>query len=881
MEKTNLFAQAYNHKFLTKIIYDLSLNIFTEKFASVAKNHISEEDIRKAVWLASVLSESTEELHQRKAQLFSSLLFLQFQDRKDIAQICYILFSRLGNLTATKFLENLYENEASNPVNLISKYEFNDILTFELLEQRERHIINTSNNSFLVTRFQKKLWNALHNQKYVAISAPTSSGKSFVLKQYLIDHLHSSTSFRALYIVPSRALINQVSEEFHLEINPDTTIKTSFVEDAEIKDKELYILTPERCIKLLSSTLKFDFIFTDEIQGVEDTSGRGLIFEYVFNQLPYAFPLANIVTAGPNINAPEKTFLEIFEHPAQAISTSVSPVFQLKVIMRPTDGYKFDIEIKAENKRSQKFTENFGFTAGAFATEGTAVAHIVKKLASSDINIIFTKTGSLAQNWALKYSAIVDEQEEIEPEVKELITFLKEDIHSKYYLVQCLQKKVAYHHGSLPDLVRKEIEELFANEKLKSVFCTSTLLEGVNLPANNLFTLQPMKDKDPLTKFEFGNLIGRAGRLNSSLYGTIYYIERITDQVKSEEYFDSEYNKEIQTFSTNAIDYLDIDSLRLSVNEMDSISEEKSSKAKQINIFLKHKFIQSAEKALKYLTKKNLDEAEIARTLLILKNTVESLTVPKKVLVNNPSIDPLLQDKLYKAVISGDIREWVINKNHNFSEYLAFGEADNTPHHLKPFYLQFVSLVEKLDSIFQIVEECKDKYHRWVSPKSMCLQAKRWLYGDPIGKIISSDIAYLESKSRIDSDKIEDINKVINETIKYNSTVTTHLLPKYIKILIDVLETVLTDAQKEEYKLTLSLATMLELGTQEPSVIKLISAGISRNVALQIYEKYKDNVPKSARDVTDILDWLNAQQDIKGLKPIYNRYLRRLKFLAP
>ena len=115
-------------------------------------------------------------------------------------------------------------------------------------------------------------------------------------------------------------------------------------------------------------------------------------------------------------------------------------------------------------------------------------------------------------------------------EVKELIDFLKEDIHRKYYLIDCLKKKIAYHHGSLPDIVRKEIEELYINEKLSTIFCTSTLLEGVNLPANNLFTFEPKKKDTPLTNFEFGNLIGRAGRLNSSLYGTVYYIEENNDK---------------------------------------------------------------------------------------------------------------------------------------------------------------------------------------------------------------------------------------------------------------------------------------------------------------------------------------------------------------
>ena len=63
-------------------------------------------------------------------------------------------------------------------------------------------------------------------------------------------------------------------------------------------------------------------------------------------------------------------------------------------------------------------------------------------------------------------------------------------------------------------------------------------------------------------------------------------------------------------------------------------------------------------------------------------------------------------------------------------------------------------------------------------------------------------------------------------------------------MLTDILEEILTEDQKEEYRLTLSLPTMLELGTQEPIVIQLISSGITRSVAIQIFEVYKKNTSK-------------------------------------
>lgn len=41
--------------------------------------------------------------------------------------------------------------------------------------------------------------------------------------------------------------------------------------------------------------------------------------------------------------------------------------------------------------------------------------------------------------------------------------------------------------GYLPSTIRARIESLYKDGKIHTLFCTSTLLEGVNLPADNLF----------------------------------------------------------------------------------------------------------------------------------------------------------------------------------------------------------------------------------------------------------------------------------------------------------------------------------------------------------------------------------------------------------
>lgn len=81
---------------------------------------------------------------------------------------------------------------------------------------------------------------------------------------------------------------------------------------------------------------------------------------------------------------------------------------------------------------------------------------------------------------------------------------------------------MAFHHGGLLDIARLEVEDLFTDGAIKNLVCTSTLLQGVNLPADRMIVISPKIGDYELSHFDFLNLIGRAGRINTSLYGEIF-----------------------------------------------------------------------------------------------------------------------------------------------------------------------------------------------------------------------------------------------------------------------------------------------------------------------------------------------------------------------
>ncbi|WPD24634.1 MAG: helicase-related protein [Candidatus Electrothrix scaldis] len=117
--------------------------------------------------------------------------------------------------------------------------------------------------------------------------------------------------------------------------------------------------------------------------------------------------------------------------------------------------------------------------------------------------------------------------EETLPEsVNELIKLVKKTIHKNYRLAKVLQKRIAFHYGNMPLLIREEVEKLFKTGEIKYLICTSTLLEGVNLPAKSIFIRKPNRgNHKPMNQNDFWNLAGRAGRWGKEFSGNIICIE--------------------------------------------------------------------------------------------------------------------------------------------------------------------------------------------------------------------------------------------------------------------------------------------------------------------------------------------------------------------
>ena len=122
------------------------------------------------------------------------------------------------------------------------------------------------------------------------------------------------------------------------------------------------------------------------------------------------------------------------------------------------------------------------------------------------------------------------------PELMELSKDIKSEVHGDYYLADLVSKGIAYNIGYLPASIRQRIEDLFKEGKITALFCTSTLVEGVNLPADNLFITDYRNGQKDMRPIDFRNLAGRVGRLEFNLYGNVFLVatsEKATDKFET------------------------------------------------------------------------------------------------------------------------------------------------------------------------------------------------------------------------------------------------------------------------------------------------------------------------------------------------------------
>ncbi len=832
--------------------------------------------IQKATWLASIVALGTSERLKNLANSFGALLYLYAPNNPVYQKACYVLQSRSGNLVSSRHVPNIFQN---------GKYKdsFGTMLDVELGARRGRftHTFRDT-EKFVFTEYQNRLWREISAGRNVAISAPTSAGKSFIIRRHIVESLLNSVGI-ALYIVPTKALINQISTDFKSDFKNEAHVYTTYRPSNDLSKSKVFVLTPERCMKLMQdkSFPVPTIAFFDEIHNLEDQS-RGLIFENILHRLVRHCPSAQFIFAGPYIDDIVTPISKVSGLILVDETTIASPVFQLKAAIT------FKPKSKIANYRI--FSQTGKIIEGEMPlkkalysktknNQGEAIASFLDNLSKKESCIIFAPRKYSAERWALKIAPIIGMSnpeivEGADQRVIDLIGFLEDEIHPEYCLIRALRMGVAFHHAGLPDIARIEVEELYSDNVIRHLVCTSTLLQGVNLPADKLIVINPANDKTPLTSFEFMNLIGRAGRVSTNLYGEVYCLD-VQDEQWGQDRLSDNKKKSIRPRTISSLEDKTAELIRYATKKKCEILETEDGRKLYPSVsYLRHLYAADKAHFERLLATASLTSAESIRLSSALERSVSKLHVPTHLLQQNPYVDPLLQDELYLKIKNDSISAWIPNKYPLQRQTEDFSEPETSPAFEElNFYRQFESIALRLNEIFDIEDEINHgKFNDYISIGRLVFDAYQWMSGKSHRFFIDDYLEYKnkheqENSETLSNEEESKIDRAARFVTGHISRDITFILVKYFSLWSDVVSSFLSEKEQERFAYALSLPSMIELGSYDPKVLELMSLGINRSIALRL-KKYMKG------DIEDTEKWLYGF-NIHQLPSLLARYLSR------
>lgn len=337
-------------------------------------------------------------------------------------------------------------------------------------------------------REQSNVLKKLLDGKNLAISAPTSFGKSFVIDSYISIKKPNNI----LIIVPTIALTDEIRRRVYKKFSHEYKIITTT--DVDLSDKNIFIFPQERAIGYIDSIEHLDLLVIDE------------------------FYKASFDFDKERSSALQKVILKLGKKSTQ----------------------KYYLAPNIEKLNANLFTEGMEFLPIKFNTVYLSIHETYHNITKSNKN---SKLIELLQQHryekTLIYAGTYSEIDTVSELVKNSVTkidsdrlnqfslWLAENYEKNWSLTHIVKKGMGIHNGRLHRSLSQIQIKLFEDEDgLNNIVSTSSIIEGINTSAQNVI-LWKNKDGNPkLNSFKYKNVIGRSGRMFKHFVGNVYLLDK-------------------------------------------------------------------------------------------------------------------------------------------------------------------------------------------------------------------------------------------------------------------------------------------------------------------------------------------------------------------
>jgi superfamily II DNA or RNA helicase len=388
-----------------------------------------------------------------------------------------------------------------------------------LLEQNlEKFNYNGITETFEQQKYRNEILNNdLKESSYVA---PTSFGKSSLFVE-IISWIKPK---RVAIIVPTKSLLTQTYRNINKRFPEKKIIFHDEMYDGE--EEFIAVFTQERALRLLKNPeVSFDMLIIDEAHNLFEKSFRSVL-------------LTRVIRRNRKRNIEAKVY-----YFSPLITDSENLKFEEK---QEIESYNINFNIK-EPRLYEYREDGRSFIYSRFIDEFFEVSkhrdhldYILDNAKSN--NFVYLVAPRKVEEFAKLLAENINENSQIE--LEKLSKIISKNVHEDFYAVDLVKKGIIYLHGKLPDLVKEYLEFKFRETtSLHFIVANKVILEGVNLPIDNLYILNTYG----LGGKGLVNLIGRVNRLNE-----VFNIESqdLNKLLPSIHFINSEFSRKNSSMST-------------------------------------------------------------------------------------------------------------------------------------------------------------------------------------------------------------------------------------------------------------------------------------------------------------------------------------------
>lgn len=344
---------------------------------------------------------------------------------------------------------------------------------------------------------QLELLEYLKTDQNVIVSAPTSFGKSL-----LIEEVVSSRKYQNIVIIqPTLALLDETRRKL-LKYREHYKLIVRTSQESDKQKGNIFLFTAER-VNEYQDFFNVDFLVIDEFYKLsgnrddERSSSLNNAFNYLLKTYSPKFYLL-----GPNIDGISEGFAE--RHNAVFIKSDYSLVDSKSI-----DVYK---EYKGE----------FGQRGNKARFKEKVLFDLLHEL-ENEQTIIYCSSPNRVRSLSKKFCHYLSDIEaKASNNEYPLSNWIIDYVTKEWSILKNLKYDIGVHDGALQKHITTSIIDYFNKGELKYLFCTSTIIEGVNTSAKNIIYFDEKKGPNDVDYFDYSNIKGRAGRMMIHYVGNIY-----------------------------------------------------------------------------------------------------------------------------------------------------------------------------------------------------------------------------------------------------------------------------------------------------------------------------------------------------------------------